>query len=286
MFYGEECTMENLTIIKPRKDILKTYLGLALGKFISKSIQYYRLYEMMNDPIYNFHKDRLDIEKTNQLNQRFSVGAQKYKAEQLNSSDIELLSEYYHYSLLEKNKQISGLKICNIGCFYCLAETTFLNKYPQNDIYALDFGNLHEINKDLSHEGLHLLPGYPLETLEKFIKEGKNNFFDHTFFSRCATVINIEQLLTYMKCIQHLSKNVSFLEVVKTNVITQRVVDVARIDLMKPIRLYSGMYIHNYVELLTKFNYNIKEGYIFHAQAFKQTFSPDHYFVYIFGEKK
>ena len=54
--------------------------------------------------------------------------------------------------------------------------------------------------------------------------------------------------------------------------------------MMKPIRIYGGMYIHNYPKILEWAGYKVVEQEILPYNTFNQQFTYDHYFVYVRGE--
>lgn len=199
-----------------------------------------------------------------------------YKQEQLNS-DIEEMSEYYHFKQLPHDKP---LKICDIGCYYCGAAAHYLNKYPDDEVFGLDFKGIVEVNKDIITDRLHLYEGYPLETIRSF------SHFDYVFFTRTATMISGVNLAKYMEVISKIADNVSFLEVLKISPLARIKLDISKISITNPVRMYSGMYIHNYPELLKKYGYNVTESKIFHASLFRQDFTDDHYFIYAKGSKE
>ena len=151
----------------------------------------------------------------------------------------------------------------------------------------MDFGSkLLEINSEINCPQLKLFAGYPLEILEKFSQEEGFKKFDYTLFVRTAVKINIEQLLSYMEVLSKLSKNIIFLEVAKLSESYLKSVDISKIDLMKPMKIYDGLYLHNYPQLLERYGYKIVTSEILPAKTFpKQSLTPDHNFVYIHGRK-
>lgn len=235
---------------------------------------------------YSSKDKRLDRSGVENINRYVEEHISSYKIEQVTSADIERLSEYYPYKNIEKDMSGEPLKICNIGCFYCGADHHFLTKHPYCVVYGLDFGNILDINRGLQHPNLRLFPGYPLETLETFVKKERKGFlFDYTIFTRTATVINIEQLLSYMGFLAKLSKNTIFLEVSKLTTFSRGTLDVYKIDLMNPVKIYSGIYIHNYPKLLKDFGYVVTKEAILHHDAFDQGFTVDDEFIYVEGRR-
>ncbi len=93
-------------------------------------------------------------------------------------------------------------------------------------------------------------------------------------------------LAEYMEIISEIADTVCFLEVLKISPLGRIKLDISKISITNPVRMYSGMYIHNYPELLKRHGYNVTESRIFHASRFKQDFTDDHYFIYAKGSKK
>jgi hypothetical protein len=266
----------------------KARFWIFCGKLTSAVYHNFVLYESsQNDPGYRFTGERLDSEGIQNLNEYVSSHILGYKREQKSASNIERLLEYYPYKIIEREMGGKPLRICNVGCFYCGADYMFLEKHPECSVYGLDFGNILEVNRNLNHPHLKLFPGYPLETLEGFVNDSRDDeyMFDFTIFNRTATLINIEQLLAYMKCIEKLSRKIILVEVGKLTTYSRESLDVRQIDLMNPVRIYAGMFIHNYPQLLEKSNYRIVEEAVLHHDAFDQDFSADDEFIYICGEK-
>lgn len=254
-----------------------------LGKIIYKL---YHLYAYNNVIGYDFKGAELTESMIIQKTKNLGSGAiLSYKAEIQNASYIEKLSQYYPYFNIEKKYEFSPdlkLRICNIGCYYAGADAYFLKKYPKCFVLGLDFGEINKINDDLELSNLELVSGYPLSTL----KERSNiGFFDYTLFVRTAAAINIEQLLSYMEYISKFSINIIFLETAKLSTSHLREVDLTKINLYNPMKLYGGYYLHNYVRLLEHFNYNIVDAKILPANTFSHSLTKDHDFVYVHGRK-
>lgn len=119
--------------------------------------------------------------------------------------------------------------------------------------------------------------------MEKFRDENKK--FDYAIMTRTATLINIEQLLSYMDVLSKIAKNVIFLEVAKLTVTPVVQLDVNKIDMNNPVRMYGGMYIHNYPAVLKNSGYEIVEEKLLHYNEFNQYFDRDHDFIYVHGRK-
>jgi hypothetical protein len=249
----------------------------------------YNRYRLTNVDFYDFHGSRLTQELIEKANFYVDEGAIFFYKEEMHRKVITRLSQYYPYAKIEEKKEGEvNLRICNVGCFYAGADAHFLRKHPGSMVYGLDFGkNLLEINKDLDSPNLKLFQGYPLEVLEQCYKDKEFQVFDYTLFIRTAVKINIEQLMSYMEVIGKLSKNICFLEVAKLAESHQRSVDISRIDIMNPMKLYGGMYLHNYPKILETFGYEIISSEILPASTFpEQNLTPDHNFFYIHGRKK
>jgi len=89
-----------------------------------------------------------------------------------------------------------------------------------------------------------------------------------------------------VEILSQLADNIIFLEVGKLSTYSFTSLDVDKIDLMNPVRMYMGMYIHNYTKLLAGFGYEIIDKRIFNYNFFDQEFSPDHDFIYVHGFRK
>ena len=266
--------------------LIRRWLVNTGGMLVYKLYSHYRY---INVDFYDFHGSRLTQELIEKANFYVDEGRiLKYK-EELQKNDITKFAQYYPYTKIEeKNGVGANLRICNVGIFYAGADALFLRKHPGSMVYGLDFGkNLLENNKDLDSPNLKLFQCYPLEFLEKCSQEKDFQAFDYTLFNRTAVIINIEQLMSYMQVISKLSKNICFLEIAKLAESHKRSVDISRIDMMSPMKLYGGMYLHNYPKILESFGYEIVSSEILPASTFpEQLMTPDHNFIYIHGRKK
>jgi hypothetical protein len=150
----------------------------------------------------------------------------------------------------------------------------------------LNFGQIHQINYNLTQKNLKLYLGYPLCTLEFLALDSQFEKLVYTLFVRTAVKINIEQRNTFMEVLSKISKNIRFLENAKLSSSHLYKVNIAVVDLMSPIKLYVGMCLYNYIELLERFGYDIIESVVLTASTFiKQSLTPDHNFIYILGKK-
>jgi len=272
--------MSDLIVRKSLKAAIRTGILLFIGGIIRK---FYCAFKYCDDVRsgYEFtgaRKTAAEIIKWERV--YFDKHIYNYKREQ-DISDIEKTAEYYNYKKIEGIK--GALKICNVGCFYCLSDYLFLSKNKDAVVYGLDFGNIYEINKDLKSDRLKLFSGYPLSILEEFVKKGEQ--FDYVLFSRVANLININELMSYMEVLTKIAKNICMLEVVKLFGNATTKVDINKIRVTKSMKAYSGVYIHNYPVLLRKFGYVVMEAKILSPYSFEQYFSDDHYFIYIHGRK-
>lgn len=260
---------------------LRRWLVRTGGRIVYKLHANYLLTDVTS---YGFDKPRLDAAAVREVDRYVNEGAAYFYRTEMHTVDIERLSQYYPYRRIEARGE-QHLRICNIGSYYAGADAHFLEKNPGSTVYGLDFGNIAEINADLKSPCLRLHPGYPLETLERLAAAGET--FDYAFFIRTAVKINIEQLLSYMDVLSRVAKNVIFLEVAKLSQTHRRRVDVSAIDLMRPMKLYGGMYLHNYPRLLAKYGYGVVESAVLPASTFpQQSLTPDHDFVYLHGRRE
>lgn len=268
--------MDKLIVKKGLSSLLKTWIKLIAGKVITMCYGSFEFYQIANIQGYRFSRKRLNPLQIEEINGYVAKTLPAYKQE-LENMDITKSSQYYSYSKIKK----LPARVCNIGCLYCKADSHFLTIHPNNLVYGLDFGNIIEANKDLSNPRLKLFSGYPLETLETF----KNEKFDYALFTRTAGMININELLSYISILSPIASNICFLEPVKLLTYPKMVLDINKIEMMKPVKMYSGMYIHNYPKVLENFGYQIVESQVFHKDVFENILTPDHYFVYVHGRK-
>lgn len=264
--------------------LLKRRIINLAGKIIYKL---YQKYYYNNIHGYGFNKVELGFKDIEEGVRYVDDGViLDYKLE-INNAKIENTSQFYPYkSILSKYQ--SGplnLKIANIGCFYAGADAFFLKKNPNCTVYGLDFGNLEKFNNDILSENLKLYSGYPLNTIKDFVNE-KKIFFDFAFFVRTAVKINIEQLETYIKYLSQISKNIIFLEVAKLSQSYSKRVNVSKIPINNSLKLYGGLYLHNYMELLIKYGYEIEICKIIESKYFDNSLTADHDFIYVSGVKK
>lgn len=265
-------------------DIVKLGIKLPIGRIFEFMLSCHHAYKLRSDGSrYRFRGARMTNDEVEYYNKYVSDAAPGYKAEQISSENIEKISEYYVFKQIERLAEGGALSVCNIGCFYCGADRQYVDRNVRSSVFGLDFGDIRELNRNIVHERLLLYPGYPLSTLEKLCKDGVK--FDYALMTRTATLINIEQLVSYMQVLSKMAKNIMFLEVGKLTTSLSPVLDVSKINVMDPVRMYGGMYIHNYPEILKMHGYDIVEQKILHYDAFDQVFSPDHDFIYVHGRR-
>ena len=275
-------------LILTQKVSFFTLLKRRFINIISKLVyKLYNKYYYNNIHGYEFHKPELDQYKIDDAYKYVDDGAIFDYIKEINSANIEKLSQYYPYkSIIDKeNKESLKLNICNVGCFYAGADAYFLKNNPNSTVYGLDFGNLEKFNNDILSDNLKLYSGYPLNTIRDFVNE-KKIFFDYAFFVRTAVKINIEQLETYIKYLSQISKNIIFLEVAKLSQSYSKRVNVSSIPINNSLKLYGGLYLHNYMELLIKYGYEIEICKIIESKYFDNSLTADHDFIYVSGVKK
>lgn len=62
---------------------------------------------------------------------------------------------------------------------------------------------------------------------------------------------------------------------------TKPTLDVTKIPIEKPVKIFNMMRIHNYPAVLEKFGFEVTESYVLPPTALKQRFVPDHQFVVV-----
>ena len=274
-------------IVKQKVSFYVLIKRYVLNKFSFIIYKLYNRYYNNNIYSYDFKGKRLHNNSLEGAELYVDEGTaiENYKIE-INKSDKTKLSQYFPYLKIEEKKQEDlKLRVLNIGCFYAGCDDLFIKRNPECEVFGLDFGDIKKYNSDIKNKNLHLLSGYPLETLELFFDDKSKGKFDYAIFVRTAVKINIEQLLEYMKILEKICDNVLFLEPAKLMSSHKKAIDVDKIDLHNPFKLYRGMYLHNYSKLLEKFNYKIIEKKVISPNQFSQDFTEDHDFVYFHGSK-
>lgn len=257
--------------------MLKNNMFLGIGRMIALGVWTYDFYKDARVNKYNFQGERMTPNQIKEVEDYFTSLFSVYKNEQ-NKLDITKMSEYYPYSQIK-----SPAKVCNIGCFYCKADMKFLEQHKDNIVYGIDFKGIVEGNKEFKDKRLKLFEGYPLEILEELRDEGER--FDYVLFTRTACIININQLISYMNVISKMTNNIIFLEPLKLTTYRGLELNLNEIELMNPIKLYNGFYIHNYSELLKRYGYKVKIK-IIPATKFANATDKEHCYIYARGNNE
>lgn len=259
---------------------------LILGWFLYQLSHPLKIYRYFRVDQYDYHESRLSEKEIEIANDYVAEAIDAYTIEH-NTKGVSGLSQYYPYRKISKIEGNGAkIKVVNIGCFYAGAEALFLKENPNSEVYGLDFGNIKKVNSNLTADNLFLYEGYPLDSLIALHDENESLHFDYAIFVRTATKINIEQMYSYMEILKEMAENIIFLEVAKLVSRSERVIDISKIDIDNPLKLYGGLYLHNYPRLLEKFGYQILESEILSASTFpNQSLTTDHNFIFIHGKK-
>ena len=237
---------------------------------------------------FEFQKSRLDHEGVERINQYVHDSINPYIDEQ-NSKEIEKLSQFYPYKNVPSQKLDRDYNICNIGVFYAGADALFLKKNSEKSrikIYGLDFGNIKKINDCFSDDRLILKEGYPLTSLEAMNKTGLK--LDLSIFVRTACKLNNKELREYLSVLSTMCDSIMFLEIAKLAFNVEKSVNIKEIDKHNSLKLYAGLYLHNYTELLKEcgFTKTIDEKILPYDTFEEQGFSKDHDFIYVHATKE
>jgi hypothetical protein len=270
---------------------IRWYLKISFFYFFQKTFNFMKTVQSYIDRSdYSFQGKRLSEEKINQYNQYCETKIPSYMDTQ-DAVSPEKTSQFFLYKkILEKEPQDKKLRICNIGAFYTLSDVTFLNKRPHCEVFALDFMPMVKHNhkfKDVRN--LNLIGDYPLDSLQRIYSGLQNKdepFFDYVLFTRTATLINSNELFSYFELIKKISKNVLFLEVAEIMLNKNRVLDISKIPIDKPIPAYGSMRIHNYPGILEKFGFEIVDSAIYDGRGdnFEKDFGMTHKWIYFHGK--
>ncbi|MES3037780.1 MAG: hypothetical protein V4736_07730 [Bdellovibrionota bacterium] len=279
--------MNKLIIEQPFKTVLRKKIIMVIGKLMSKLMECYNFYKSgPTHPDYSNQKPRLveaDYKEKDFYVNSNSELFQFYREEQDRAKNIENVSQYYLFKKIEQQNQKVN-SIANIGCFYSKSDRRFIDKHPETTIYGLDFGRIAELNSNIAHPNLKFVSGYPLVTIENFKNIGVSSI-DYALFTRTAVKLNPNELNSYMDALSKVAKNIMFLEVAKPYTVTDQKIDVEKIDVDNPVRLFNGLYLHNYPAVLKKYGYTVRDQKILPYDSFEQHFTPDHHFIYVHGEK-
>lgn len=277
-----EKNMHKVPIILKRsiKSYLSSMFWIYIGKIINRSIVAYNVYKNKNSNKYNLIHSRLPVELIKEKNKYVDIGGLEYKNVHITNDDTKNSSQYYLYKNIIGS---SKANICNIGAYYCGADFEFLNSNKDAKVYALDFGDMDKLNKEINHNRLFLYSGYPLESLENILGQKGEYFFDYIIFTRTAVLMNKNELNEYMKVIRKISKKIAFLEVVDISTINRRILNYDSISLDEPIKMYGGMYIHNYIKLIEHFGFECTDSYILPPGSFPNESANGHYMICVAG---
>jgi len=89
-----------------------------------------------------------------------------------------------------------------------------------------------------------------------------------------------------MAPISQIAKNIAFLEVAQHALMNHRKLDIRKISLNEPYKLYGNMVIHNYPKLIESFDYKVVDAEILPPNTFNIFYGDAHYWVYVIGTKK
>ena len=275
--------MENKPIVLKRSvgSYLSHIFWYNVGKIINRCFVAYNVYKTKNSEVYNLSYSRLSSDLLNEKNRYVNTEGYEYKDVHIMNGRSEDSSQYYLY------KNVIGsdpATVCNIGAFYCGADYEYLNSHAKSKVYALDFGDMEKLNQNIKHKRLFLYSGYPLDSLGNLLKEKGEYFFDYVIFTRTAVLINKNELKEYMNVICKLAKNVAFLEVVDISTLDKRTLYYDSISIDNPLKMYSGMYIHNYIRLIEKFGFRCTKAEILPPGSFPNESANGHHLICVVGK--
>ena len=284
----------NPLLLHNHRSIFITYLRLMIGSLLVKSGLDMIVPAFLTDYYktkicgFEFQKSRLDHEGAKKQNQYVYDSIDAYIDEQ-NSKQVEKLSQFYPYKNIPSQKLDYEYNICNIGVFYAGADALFLKKNSEKNrikVYGLDFGNIKKINESFSDDRLILQEGYPLTSLEAMNKKGVK--LDLTIFVRTASKLNNKELREYLSVLSNMCGSIMFLEIAKLAFNVEKSVDIKKIDKHNSLKLYAGLYLHNYPELLKEYGFTktIEEKILPYDTFEEQNLSKDHDFVYVHATKE
>lgn len=268
--------------------VLRLFLGklitkLKIDKILPKKLSDFYKVKSRGYEFQNSRRSESEIKFIEKFYVDKSIGA--YIKEQ-EKKDIEKLSQYYPYKKLNKIiKKNSKFTICNLGIFYAKADFKFLEKhkdFKKLKIIGLDFGDIKKYNKNfVSEDRLELINGYSLKSLEKLHERGES--LDLAIFVRTATTMNPNEFKEYVKILGKFCKSIMFLEVAKLTYTPQKKVNVFNISTKNSLRLFSGLYLHNYIKIPAQYGFkNIIESKVIPSSTFpNQSLSKDHNFIFV-----
>lgn len=91
---------------------------MCIGTLASSVYRDFKRYEsLQSNPIYLFKGSHLGAQGIDHINEYVRSHVEGCGKEQGPVSDVEQLSEYYPYRVIEEAMDGRPLRICNIGCF-------------------------------------------------------------------------------------------------------------------------------------------------------------------------
>ena len=272
-----------LVLKKPLLQTISTRFWHLVGALVNRVIISYEVYKRRNSAKYNEIYSRLPPNLVDKRNEYVDIGGLEYKTVDMKIENKEMVSQYYIYKhIIEKDPQAI---VCNIGAYYCAADYHYVMKNKKSEVHALDFGNMAILNKGLECDRLHLYSGYPLEILEEIKSKRSPIIFDYTIFTRTAVLLNKNEFNSYMEVISKVSKKIVFFEVIDISNIVNTTLDLNAIPIDSPIKMYSGMYIHNYSKILEKYGYIIAHNALVPPGSFPNESADGHHMICIVGER-
>jgi len=268
---------------KTFRDVISTAFWHFIGACVNRIIIAYEVHQRRSSELYKNTYSRLPLNLLQERNRYVDVGGLEYKEVDDLIVNKETISQYYLYKhVIGKDSQV---KVCNVGAFNCSADYNYLMSNDKATVYALDFGNMEKLNSEFLSERLILRSGYPLEVLEDILATEGEMFFDYTIFTRTAVLFNKNELNSYMEVISRISKKVAFFEVVDFSNITSINTDLNSIEINNPLKMYSGMYIHNYSKVVENFGYEVSHVDLIPPGTFPNESSNGHHMICVVGEK-
>jgi len=263
------------------KFILKFKLGKVLPKYLTEFyITKSRKYEFQSA-----RRNTSEIEKITPIRENIIGYIEEQKKE-----EIKNLSQYYPYEKVSKIINVDKkFTICTVGIFYAKAEFTFLQNhksYKNLKLYGLDFGDIKSFNEDfITEDRLELINGYSLESLEELYKKGIN--LDLAIFVRTCSLMNPNEFKEYIKTLGKFCNSIMFLEIAKLTFNPISKVDLSEISTDKSLKLFSGLYLHNYIKVPEKYGFKkVIEAKVVPAKTFpQQSLTKDHDFVFVHVSK-
>ena len=273
-------TKRQIILKRSFKNYISNIFWYNVGRVINRCVVAYQLYKNKNSQIYSRVHGRLPPELIGEKNDYVNSEGYEYRNVHVANACPQDSSQYYLYKYTIGS---SPAIVCNIGAFYCGADVEYLKSHKNSQVYALDFGDMEKLNRNINHERLFLYSGYPLQSLEKILNKKGEHYFDFVTFTRTAVLMNANELQEYMDIIRKLAKNVAFFEVIDTSTLNNRVLNYDAITIEEPIKMYSGMYIHNYIKLIEKFGFRCSNAKIVPPGSFPGESANGHHMICVVG---